>query len=72
MGALTSKPFAFTARPWELLRHESIDVHDALGAHIRIDTRGAEVMRILPRLNEDINEVTRADSGMHGGRRRGV
>jgi len=56
VGALTSKPFAFTARPWELLRHESIDVHDALGAHIRIDTRGPEVMRVLPRLNEDINE----------------
>jgi NADH dehydrogenase/NADH:ubiquinone oxidoreductase subunit G len=57
VGALTSKPFAFTARPWELLKHESIDVHDALGAHIRVDTRGPEVMRVLPRLNEDINEV---------------
>jgi len=56
VGALTSKPFAFTARPWELLRHESIDVHDALGAHIRVDTRGPEVMRVVPRLNEDINE----------------
>jgi NADH dehydrogenase/NADH:ubiquinone oxidoreductase subunit G len=56
VGALTSKPFAFTARPWELIRHESIDVHDALGANIRVDTRGPEVMRILPRLNEEINE----------------
>ena len=56
VGALTSKPFAFTARPWELLRHESIDVQDALGANIRVDTRGPEVMRILPRLNEDVNE----------------
>ena len=56
VGALTSKPFAFTARPWELIRHESIDVHDALNANIRIDTRGPEVMRILPRLNEEINE----------------
>ena len=56
VGALTSKPFACTARPWELLRHESIDVHDALGANIRVDTRGPEVMRILPRLNEEINE----------------
>ena len=56
VGALTSKPYAFTARPWELRKTESIDVHDGMGCNIRVDSRGAEVMRILPRLNEDINE----------------
>ncbi|MDH3236114.1 MAG: NADH-quinone oxidoreductase subunit NuoG, partial [Alphaproteobacteria bacterium] len=56
VGALTSKPYAFTARSWELKRTESVDVLDAVGSNIRVDTRGAEVMRILPRLNEDINE----------------
>lgn len=56
VGALTSKPYAFKARPWELKRTESIDVLDALGSAIRVDTRGMEVMRILPRLNEEINE----------------
>ncbi|XXQ34785.1 NADH dehydrogenase subunit 11 [Plasmodiophora brassicae] len=56
VGALTSKPFAFAARPWELRKTESIDVHDALGCAIRIDTRGSQVMRVLPRVNEDINE----------------
>ncbi|WFU10163.1 NADH-quinone oxidoreductase subunit NuoG [Rhizobium sp. CB3090] len=56
VGALTSKPFAFTARPWELNKTESIDVMDALGSAIRVDTRGREVMRILPRVNEQINE----------------
>lgn len=56
VGALTSKPFAFTARPWELNKTESIDVMDALGSAIRVDTRGREVMRILPRVNEEINE----------------
>lgn len=56
VGALTSKPYAFRARPWELKRTESIDVHDALGCNIRIDSRGLEVMRILPRGNDDINE----------------
>jgi NADH-quinone oxidoreductase subunit G len=56
VGALTSKPFAFTARPWELGKTESIDVMDALGSAIRVDTRGREVMRILPRVNEEINE----------------
>jgi NADH-quinone oxidoreductase subunit G len=56
VGALTSKPYAFTARSWELTRTESIDVHDAVGSNIRIDTRGREVMRVLPRLHEDINE----------------
>ena len=56
VGALTSKPFAFTARPWELNKTESIDVMDALGSAMRVDTRGREVMRILPRVNEAINE----------------
>lgn len=56
VGALTSKPYAFMARPWELRKTESIDVMDAVGANIRIDSRGMEVMRILPRLHEQINE----------------
>jgi NADH-quinone oxidoreductase subunit G len=56
VGALTSKPYAFTARPWELRKTESIDVLDGVGSNIRIDTRGGAVMRILPRLNEDVNE----------------
>jgi NADH-quinone oxidoreductase subunit G len=56
VGALTSKPYAFHGRPWELTKTESIDVHDAVGSNIRIDSRGREVMRILPRLNEEINE----------------
>ncbi|GFY94128.1 NADH-ubiquinone dehydrogenase [Actinidia rufa] len=56
VGALTSKPFAFKARNWELKGTESIDVTDAVGSNIRIDSRGPEVMRVLPRLNEDINE----------------
>lgn len=56
VGALTSKPYAFTARPWELRKTESIDVHDAVGSNIRIDVRSGQVLRILPRLNEDVNE----------------
>ena len=56
VGALTSKPYAFRARPWELVHFESVDVMDALGSNIRIDARGLEVMRIIPRLNDDINE----------------
>ncbi len=56
VGALTSKPYAFAARPWELNKTESIDVMDAIGSNIRVDARGAQVMRVLPRLNEDINE----------------
>jgi NADH-quinone oxidoreductase subunit G len=56
VGALTSKPYAFKARSWELRKTESIDVMDAVGSNIRIDSRGMEVMRILPRLNEEINE----------------
>ena len=56
VGALTSKPYAFTARPWELSKTESIDVMDALGSNIRIDTKGREVMRILPRNHDGVNE----------------
>ncbi|MFZ4542039.1 MAG: NADH-quinone oxidoreductase subunit NuoG [Rickettsiales bacterium] len=56
VGALTSKPYAFTARPWELTKTESIDVLDAVGSNIRIDSRGEAVLRILPRLNEEVNE----------------
>ena len=56
VGALTSKPYEFEARPWELKKTESIDVMDAVGSNIRIDTYGWEVKRILPRINEDINE----------------
>ncbi len=56
VGALTSKPYAFTARPWELKKTDGIDALDALGANIRIDSRGPEVLRILPRINEDVNE----------------
>src|SRR5690349_18680213 len=65
VGALTSKPFAFTARPWELAKTESIDVMDALGSAIRIDTRGREVMRILPRINEAVNEEWISDKTRH-------
>ena len=56
VGVLTSKPFAFTARAWELRTAESIDVTDGLGSNIRVDTRGTEVMRIVPRLHEGVNE----------------
>ncbi len=56
VGALNSKPYEYTARTWELRKHEAIDVMDAVGCNVRVDTRGNEVMRILPRLNEDVNE----------------
>lgn len=65
VGALTSKPYAFKARPWELKKTESIDVMDAVGSAIRIDTRGSEVMRILPRLNEEVNEEWISDKSRH-------
>ncbi|MGD9618193.1 MAG: NADH-quinone oxidoreductase subunit NuoG [Alphaproteobacteria bacterium] len=61
VGALTSKPYSFVARPWELRKTESIDALDAVGSNIRIDSRGAQVLRILPRLNEDVNEEWLAD-----------
>ena len=56
VGALTSKPYVFEARPWDLKKTETIDVMDAVGSNIRVDTYGWEVKRILPRINEDINE----------------
>jgi NADH-quinone oxidoreductase subunit G len=56
VGALTSKPYAFVARPWELRKTESVDVFDAVGSNIRIDSRGPQVVRVLPRLNEAVNE----------------
>src|SRR6266700_1893372 len=65
VGALTSKPYAFEARSWELSKNESIDVLDALGSNIRVDTRGMQVMRVLPRLNEDINEEWISDKTRH-------
>jgi NADH-quinone oxidoreductase subunit G len=65
VGALTSKPYAFAARPWELGKTQSIDVMDAVGSAIRVDTRGREVMRILPRVNEAINEEWISDKTRH-------
>ena len=65
VGALTNKPYAFAARPWELNKTESIDVMDAIGSAIRIDTRGREVMRILPRVNDDVNEEWISDKTRH-------
>src|SRR5436305_860315 len=65
VGALTSKPYAFAARPWELGKTESIDVMDALGSAIRVDARGREVMRILPRVNEEVNEEWISDRTRH-------
>lgn len=65
VGALTSKPYAFSARPWELRKTESIDVMDALGSAVRIDSRSREIMRILPRLNETVNEEWLSDKGRH-------
>ncbi len=56
VGALTSKPYAFNARPWELTKTESVDVMDAVGSAIRVDSRGSEVMRVVPRENPDVNE----------------
>ena len=65
VGALTSKPYAYVARPWELRKTDSVDVMDAVGSNIRVDSRGPEVLRILPRLNEDINEEWLADKSRH-------
>lgn len=56
VGALTSKPYAFRARPWELKKTETIDVLDGLGSNVRVDSRGLEVMRVVPRVNDDVNE----------------
>ena len=65
VGALTSRTYAFTARAWELRKTESVDVLDAIGSAIRIDSRGARVMRILPRINEDVNEEWISDKTRH-------
>lgn len=65
VGALTSKPYAFVARPWELTKTESVDVLDAVGSNIRIDARQNTVLRILPRLNEEINEEWISDKTRH-------
>jgi NADH-quinone oxidoreductase subunit G len=65
VGALTSAPYAFNARPWELRKTESIDVLDALGTNIRVDVRSGQVLRVLPRLNDAINEEWLADKARH-------
>ena len=65
VGALTSKPYAFEARPWELKKTLSIDVSDALGSNIRLDSRGREVLRALPRVNDDVNEEWLSDRGRY-------
>src|SRR5213076_615423 len=65
VGALTSKPYAFAARPWELGKTQSIDVMDGVGSAIRVDTRGREVMRILPRVTEAVNEEWISDKTRH-------
>jgi NADH-quinone oxidoreductase subunit G len=65
VGALTSKPYAFVARPWELTKTPSIDVMDALGSAVRVDARGSEVLRILPRVNDAINEEWISDKTRH-------
>ena len=65
VGALLQKPAAFKARPWEMLKTEVIDVMDALGSNIRVDSRGREVLRILPRVNDDVNEEWISDKTRH-------
>jgi NADH-quinone oxidoreductase subunit G len=65
VGALTSRPYAFEARPWELKKTLSIDVSDAIGANIRVDARGREALRILPRVNDDVNEEWLSDKGRY-------
>jgi NADH-quinone oxidoreductase subunit G len=65
VGALTSKPYAFEARPWELKKTPSIDVMDAVGTNIRLDVRGRQVLRALPRINEDVNEEWASDKTRH-------
>ncbi|WP_299307164.1 NADH-quinone oxidoreductase subunit NuoG [uncultured Croceicoccus sp.] len=65
VGALTSRPYAYEARPWELKKVPGIDVMDGVGSNIRIDSRGREVLRILPRVNDDVNEEWLTDKGRH-------
>jgi NADH-quinone oxidoreductase subunit G len=66
VGALTSKPYAFEARPWELKKTLAIDVMDAVGTNIRIDSRGRQVLRVVPRINDDVNEEWASDKTRHG------
>lgn len=65
VGALTAKPYAFVARPWELRKTDSVDVFDAVGSNISVQCRGGEVLRVLPRLNEEVNEEWLADKSRH-------
>ncbi|MFM5914286.1 MAG: NADH-quinone oxidoreductase subunit NuoG [Chakrabartia godavariana] len=65
VGALTSKPYAFVARPWELKKTAAIDVMDAVGTNIRLDARGRQVLRAVPRINEDVNEEWASDKTRH-------
>jgi len=65
VGALTARPYAFTARPWELRKTNSVDVLDAVGSNIRVDARGREVLRVLPRINEAVNEEWLADKSRY-------
>jgi len=65
VGALTSKPYAFEARPWELKKTPGIDVMDAVGTNVRFDSRGRQVLRVLPRINEDVNEEWASDKTRH-------
>ncbi|OCC23181.1 NADH-quinone oxidoreductase subunit G [Croceicoccus estronivorus] len=65
VGALTSRPYAFEARPWELKKTLSIDVSDAVGSNVRVDSRGREVLRILPRVNDDVNEEWLSDKARY-------
>ncbi len=65
VGALTSRPYAFEARPWELRKTLSIDVMDALGTNIRVDSRGRQVLRVVPRINDDVNEEWASDKTRH-------
>lgn len=65
VGALTSKPYAFEARPWELKKTHSIDVMDAVGTNIRVDSRGRAVLRVVPRINDDVNEEWASDKSRH-------
>ena len=65
VGALTSKPYAFEARPWELKKTAGIDVMDAVGSNVRFDSRGRQVLRVLPRINEDVNEEWASDKTRH-------
>ena len=66
VGALTSRPYAFEARPWELVKTPGIDVMDAVGTNVRYDARGPQVLRVLPRVNDDVNEEWLTDKGRYG------